>query len=93
MLKIDQKEAFRQTLELAALHGMDMIAFDELELSFQHLQDMYTRILHGKADFDGEKLGRYLGWAQCAVVAAGIGVTLQDMIDLNKRLQIHEQRQ
>lgn len=36
-------------------------------------------------DFSEAKLGRWLGWAQAAVVAANIGVTLDDVKALNKR--------
>ena len=36
-----------------------------------------------KSDFSEAKLGRWLGWAQCAVVAANVGITLADMKALN----------
>jgi len=35
--------------------------------------------------FSEAKLGRWLGWAQCAVVAADVGVTLADMKALNMK--------
>ncbi|WP_239591355.1 hypothetical protein [Mycolicibacterium tusciae] len=33
----------------------------------------------------GTKLGRWLGWAQCAVVAANVGLSLDDMKAINQR--------
>ncbi|SLJ67445.1 Uncharacterised protein [Mycobacteroides abscessus subsp. abscessus] len=36
-------------------------------------------------NMEGSKLGRWLGWAQCAVVAAGVGLTLDDMKTINQR--------
>lgn len=50
-------------------------------LGLDHLIGMGARIQAG--DFSAAKVGRWLGWAQCAVVAAGIGLTLDDMKQIN----------
>jgi hypothetical protein len=51
-------------------------------LGLRHLRSMYQQAQAG--DFSDAKLGRWLGWAQCAVVAARIGLTLDDMKDINR---------
>lgn len=51
------------------------------ELGLAHLRSMYERA--ASSDFSEAKLGRWLGWAQCAVVAAAIGLTLEDMKEIN----------
>ena len=48
---------------------------------YWHLQDMVERAQSG--EFSEAKLGRWLGWMQCAVVAADIGLTLEDMKQIN----------
>lgn len=47
-----------------------------------HLLDMQARITD---EHSPAKLGRWLGWAQAALVAANVGVTLDDMKAINKR--------
>ena len=49
-------------------------------LSFSHVQDMLLRVELG--ELVGEKAHRWLGWAQCATVAAGAG-TLDEMKAIN----------
>ena len=71
--------AFDETIRLADLLGLPPTRGKGLGLD--HLRDMRARIT---ADFSEGKLGRWLGWAQCAVVAAGIGATLEDMKYINK---------
>lgn len=46
-----------------------------------HLMDMRARI---EPTFSAAKLGRWLGWAQCAVVAAG-AATLGEMKEVNRQ--------
>lgn len=84
---MNQREAFRESLEVARTNGLDRCTSDYSELDFDHLQDMYTRIL--AADASGEpmsetKIGRWLGWAQAAIVANG-GGDLTVMKEINMR--------
>lgn len=79
---MDQLAAMRWTLSRAQEHGMhDMYGFAE-GCDYWHLQDMMERAQSG--DFSEAKLGRWLGWMQCAVVAAQIGLTLEDMKEINR---------
>lgn len=50
------------------------------DLGLAHLRSMAERIT---PEFSEAKLGRWLGWAQCALVAAGVGVTLEDVKRIN----------
>lgn len=68
-------EALRQTAAMAA-GRMPMAG----ELGVTHIRGMPERI----EGFSSAKLGRWLGWAQAAVVAGGCA-TLDDMKNLNKR--------
>lgn len=47
---------------------------------YEHVQDMLLRLELG--ELGGEKAHRWLGWAQCGVVAAGAG-TLEEMKNIN----------
>lgn len=85
---MDQKAAFRETLIAASDLGMPALPGSPLGLD--HLLDMYTKICEG--DFSEDKLGRWLGWAQCAVVAADIGLTMDDMREINKAYDGKENR-
>lgn len=76
---MNMREAFRETVEMALLRRMPMRPGSELGL--HHLLSMQVRIT---PEFSEAKLGRWLGWAQCAVVAAGCA-TLEEMKDLNRR--------
>lgn len=49
-------------------------------LSFTHIYNLLTSIETGLVS--GEKAHRWLGWSQCAIVAAGAG-TLEDMKRIN----------
>lgn len=80
---MEQVEAFRETVALAAKHGMPVMPGSELGL--EHLRAMLGTV--EEQSFDEDKLGRWLGWAQCAVVAAGLGISLNDMKALNARYQ------
>jgi hypothetical protein len=66
---MNQREAFRETLEIARANGLDnrIIAADV-----------------GGIPFSETKIGRWLGWAQAAVVCNG-GGDLNDMKEINMR--------
>jgi hypothetical protein len=76
---MNQRKAFEDTLSLAAWRGMPDSPGSTL--GFAHISDMYSRIEDG---FSESKLGRWLGWAQCAVVASGVA-TLEEMKEINLR--------
>lgn len=83
---MNQIDALRETVALAEQHGMPELPGSELGLD--HVRSMLTRV--NGSEFSAAKLGRWLGWAQCALVAAGVGITLNDMKALNLR---HQDRQ
>jgi hypothetical protein len=68
----------------------DRIAAMEPNLRPDHLRDMLRIMESGvnpqdtEAGFSDGKMGRWLGWAQAAVVALHCG-TLDDMKDINRR--------
>lgn len=76
---MNQLQAFRDTVSLAMHRKMPDRPGTSLGL--QHLQSMLARVEVG--GFSEAKLGRWLGRAQCAVVAAEIGITLDDMKAIN----------
>lgn len=75
--------AAEKTMELAKAHDMELLSSDIPELDFPHLQEMLEKMKDG--DMSPTKLGRWLGWMQAAVVAAQIGITLEDMKNINKQ--------
>lgn len=77
---MNQLAAFDDTIALAEQRGMPEHGG---ELGLAHLRSMYERA--ASSDFSDAKLGRWLGWAQCAVVAAAIGITLEDMKQINAK--------
>lgn len=82
---MNQLAAFRDTIELAEQRGMDEHGES---LGLRHLRSMYEQAQAFQSEwetFSEAKLGRWLGWAQCAVVAASIGLTLDDMKAINQR--------
>ena len=86
---MNQREAMRETFDLAVKNGMDNCLVETVGCDYTHLIDMYERILVADIDpdqkpFSEVKLGRWLGWIQCAVVAAGFG-SLEDMKQINKK--------
>lgn len=86
---MNQLAAMQETLTLAQEAGMpDIDGFAE-GCDYWHLQDMVERVdvamTRDGTAFSEAKLGRWLGWMQCAVVAAEIGLTLEDMKQINKR--------
>lgn len=74
-----QRQAFADTVFLASERGMPLAP--ESDLGLFHLMQMRIRA----QSLAGSKLGRWLGWAQCAVVAANVGLTLDDMKAINSR--------
>lgn len=65
---------------------MHLAALDS-DLQPQHVRDMLSRMLlplDTIHEFSDAKMGRWLGWAQAAVVAQGLG-TLEDMKQINMR--------
>lgn len=85
---MNQLAAMKETLTRAQECGMaDISGFAE-GCDYWHLQDMVERAEAAMnapgLEFSEAKLGRWLGWMQCAVVAAGIGLTLEDMKELNR---------
>lgn len=81
---MNQRQAFRETLILATQHGMQKVEVDDPSLGYYHLVDMWDRI-DANPNMSEAKLGRWLGWAQAAVVAACVGVTLTDIKLLNQK--------
>lgn len=82
---MNQIEALRDTVSLAEQHGMPEMPGSDLGLD--HLRSMFATV--NASEFSPSKLGRWLGWAQCAVVAANVGLTLDDMKALNLRHADH----
>lgn len=77
---MNQKAAFIETVQVAIDRGMPENPGSPTGLA--HMRDMLTRI---RADYSDAKVGRWLGWAQCALVAAEVGVTLDDVKAINMR--------
>lgn len=77
---MNQRAAFDDTLALARSRAMYARTVPS-GLDLAHLQDMRNRITD---DFSESKLGRWLGWAQAAVVASGIA-DLEAMKEINRR--------
>lgn len=75
---MDMRGAFDATVALAEQRGMPETR-GAPGLTLGHLRDMRSRI---QPDFSEAKLGRWLGWAQCAVVAAGYS-SLSEMKRIN----------
>jgi len=79
---MNQRAAFDETVSLATQAGMPETTTLSESLGLAHLRDMQTRIT---PDFSEAKLGRWLGWAQAAVVASNVGIGLEDVKQLNLR--------
>jgi hypothetical protein len=77
---MNQRAAFDETVRLAQDSGMPLNPGNPLGLD--HMFEMQARIMPG---FSEAKLGRWLGWAQAALVGSGVGVTLDDVKQLNLR--------
>lgn len=79
--EVNQLQALRETVRLAEERGVPEMPGSDLGL--EHLRKMAAAVEAGR--FSEAKLGRWLGWAQCAVVAANVGVTLADVKAINIR--------
>lgn len=89
---INQVAAFKATLDMAAERNMALVPMPDESLSFEHMEDMWEKIISAEDDetpFDPGKLGRWLGWAQCCMVAGGLA-TLDELKALNKNFHIDE---
>lgn len=85
---MNQRRALRETIELAEQHGMPECPGSDVGLN--HLRSMLETV--EKSEYSDAKLCRWLGWAQCALVAANVGVTLADMKALNMKCAADENR-
>lgn len=74
---MNQREAFKETVELARVRGLPRDPGSSYGLD--HLESMLSRI---QDDFSEAKVGRWLGWAQCALTVSGLA-TLDEMKQLN----------
>lgn len=74
---MNQRAAFRETVQLA--RDREMPALPGSSVGLDHLQSMWAR---AEGSFSDAKLGRWLGWAQCAVVASGVA-SLDEMKAIN----------
>lgn len=87
---MNQRLAFYDTVELARKSQMWTRSVEggpTGELSYAHISDMYRRVT---PLFSESKLGRWLGWAQAAVVASGVA-TLEEMKEINQKYADAEQ--
>lgn len=81
---MNQRAAFDETVALAIEKGMHpWVSSGQESLGLNHLLSMQTKINEGT--FSEPKLGRWLGWAQAALVAANVGVSLEDVKAINLR--------
>ncbi|QIG73664.1 hypothetical protein EVC04_227 [Rhizobium phage RHph_I1_9] len=83
---MNQLQAARDTIELARSFGMHEYPYHgDLDdtIQFPHLEDMLRR-MEEMGDKSEAKLGRWLGWMQCAVVVT-TPATLEDMKVINVR--------
>lgn len=82
---MNQIEAFNETVMLAIKMGMPDQSDVDDSLGYEHMFSMLKRIEANPEKFSEAKLGRWLGWAQAALVAANVGVTLEDVKQINLR--------
>lgn len=78
---MNQLAAMEETVWIANERGMPNLPGNDLGLD--HLRTMLFAM--NTEPMSDSKMGRWLGWAQCAVVAADIGLTLDDMKHINRR--------
>ncbi len=85
---MNQRAAFEETLALAIREGMPEMSAVHDSLGLAHMRGMQKRI--AEDSFSESKLGRWLGWAQAALVASGVGITLEDVKQINMRHAVEE---
>lgn len=74
-------QAAYDTLSAARVVGMGTVVPIHPELGYPHLAKMVEEMETGQLSED--KMNRYLGWIQAAVVASS-GLTLDDIKKINK---------
>lgn len=79
---MNQRAAFVETIALADHAGMPEHSPVDPSLGLAHLRDMYARL---DPEWSDAKVGRWLGWAQAALVAANVGITLEQVKQINLR--------
>lgn len=77
---MNQLAAFKDTVALAESLGMEEEHGSSVGL--EHLREMLEIVEN--SEFSESKLGRWLGWAQCALVSTGLA-GLEDMKLINMR--------
>ncbi len=85
---MDMRKAAAETIQAACRNGMDQVSSDNPDLDYPHLVEMYNKMCNYQGEdqeFSEGKLGRWLGYMQCAVIAADVGLTLEDMKQINRR--------
>ncbi|QIG68160.1 hypothetical protein EVB55_225 [Rhizobium phage RHph_Y68] len=83
---MNQLQAARDTIALARSKGMDKQPYRldlDASIQFPHLEDMLRR-MESMTEKSDAKIGRWLGWMQCAVVVM-TDATLDDMEEINIR--------
>ena len=82
---MNQHAAMDDTMILARQRGMPLLPGETIGL--EHLSAMYMTVRMAEASnnaFSDAKLGRWLGWMQACIVAAGCA-TLEEMKEINWR--------
>lgn len=80
------KPAFRDTMKLAFLRGYQYISTAAPNADYNHLIEMFNKVIDENNDFSEAKLGRWLGYAQGVLVANRI-ITLEEAKEINKKYQ------
>lgn len=79
---MNQFNAFSETIDLAMARSMPELPGTSYGL--EHLVEMWNKVAFHPEQYSASKLGRWLGWAQCAVVVSGVA-TLDEMKEINLR--------
>lgn len=85
---MNQKQAFKETVELAK--KLNMPELPGTSYGLNHLISMWEKIEADPEAYSEAKLGRWLGWAQCALVMANVGVTLEEVKNINHYWSKHD---
>lgn len=75
-------DAAKATMDRAYLAGMRAGSSPIKELDYDHLWWMVSQMR--EIEMSPSKMGRWLGWIQAAVVAANVGLSLEDMKNINR---------